>query len=349
MRRPHGEAPRREDVDSGNYDAEFYLGPYQRLELARTGNEAALERAASGGVLTEVCASLLEKGEVDAVVSVGFGPDDPVTPRVLASRGREDLIARSGSVYCYISPGEFIEAAHEFASDRVAVICQPCLVPMMRKFQARGWQENLGLKVRYVFSFFCGYNMTHGATRYLLRKAGVRPDEVEWLRYRHGDYPGGFAVKPKDGREVSFGKEAYEYLNLAFVRGGCYRCSLYMGEGADLSCGDAWLREHERLTACLVRTDAGLAALAAAESRLERYELPETTLMHMHLHNLIYKKHGNSVFLRLLAALFQDFWPKSLVPFRLLCRLSRLRRKRKIGASLPTLTPVKTPEESGRA
>lgn len=361
MRRPHGEAPVRTDIDDGNYDAEFLLGSYLDLELARSVDRNIRGRAASGGVLTEVCASLLETGEVDAVVHVGHAEDDPVTPRVVVSRTREELLARSGSVYCYVPPKEYLQIGKLVDLDRVAVICQPCLVPMIRHIQSRGWKANEKLEVSYVFSFFCGYNMTHEATRFLLRKAGVRTEDVEWIRYRHGEYPGGFAVKAKAGtssgggagREVRFGKEAYEYLNLAFVRRGCYRCSLYMGDGADLSCGDAWLREHRNLTSILVRTEAGQkamnAAMNAAAGRLERFELPEQTLLHMHLHNLVYKKYGNSLFLRALAAFFQDFLPPAMAPFRLLSWLSRQRRKRKIGVSLPRLTPIATPDATSDA
>lgn len=342
MRRPRNEAPRREDIATGNYDAEYLLGTYQHLELARSRDADVCGRSASGGVITETLSALLDAGELDAVLSVGFAAGDPITPRYLVSRNREQLLNNSGSVYSYISPKDLLKALNSQQQGRLAVVCQPCMVPFMRRIQNRSWKEDHGGHIKLIISFFCGYNMTPDATTYLLGKAGVAPKDVEWIRYRHGEYPGGFAVKakggPKAGQVLGFGKEAYEYVNLAFLRGGCSRCAYYMGDGADLSCGDAWLKEHRGLTAVLARTEAGRAALDNAGARLERYELPEKTLMEMHLHNLNYKKYGNSLPMRMLTTFFGEVLPKPLAPFRLLCGLSKMRRRRKIGTSLPRLT-----------
>ncbi len=340
MKRSRNQAPTRQDVAAGTWDTDYLLGVYKQLLLGRSIDAVARKSAASGGVITELLCELLESGQADAVLSVGFGASDPVNPCYLVSRTGKELRERAGSVYSYISAAELKRVGAEVAGERVAIVCQPCLVPLVRR-----WQEQGELDVVAVLSFFCGYNMTHAATHYLLDKAKVLPEDVAWIRYRYGEYPGGFCVKPKDGRKVCFGKESYELVNLQFVRSGCSRCSLYMGEGADLSCGDAWLREHQGLTSIVARTDAGLDLLSAAKARLELYELPENILLHMHLHNLIYKKYGNSLFLRFLTLFFRDILPKPWAPFRLLSWLSRLRRMKKIGVSLPKLRRVENIRE----
>ncbi|MGE4505107.1 MAG: Coenzyme F420 hydrogenase/dehydrogenase, beta subunit C-terminal domain [Desulfovibrionaceae bacterium] len=333
MKRPRAEAPKRTDARAGRYDGAYLLGPYERLLLARSKNPATQRAAASGGVLTETLSALLERGEVEAVLSVGFAGGDPLTPRYLPSFTPRELRERCGSVYAYVSPSELKHAAGKLAGRPVAVVCQPCLVPLVRRWQASGPGEKRP-DVRFVASFFCGYNMTIDATYHLLGKAGVRPEDAAWVRYRHGAYPGGFAVGAKDGREVRFGKESYELVNLQFVRRGCSRCGLYMGEGADLSCGDAWLKGQRNLTAVLARTPLGLEKLAQVADRLELFELPERTLVDMHLHNLVYKKYGNPLPLRLLNAFFRDVLPKGWAPFRLLSAASRKRREKKIGVGL---------------
>lgn len=340
MKRPRAQAPKRDDIPAGNYDGGHLLGRYERLLLVRSRDGETARRAASGGVVTETLCSLLERGEVDAVLSAGFAEGDPLTPRYLIHRTPESLRAAAGSVYVYIPPSELKRVVAGCAGERLAVVCQPCLVNLVR-----GWQRRGAHDIRAVVSFFCGYNMTFDATDCLLAKARVRPGEVEWLRYRHGEYPGGFAVRARDGREVRFGKESYELLNLQFVHPKCSRCSLYMGECADLSCGDAWTREHRDLTAVLARTQAGLDLLADAADRLEFHELAERDLVAMHLHNLVYKKHGNPWFLRALTVLFRDVLPKPLAPFRLLSALSRWRRSRKVGVSVGPLKPVEDVRE----
>ena len=71
----------------------------------------------------------------------------------------------------------------------------------------------------------------------------------------------GFYVVDKNGGEYKYGKESYELLNLQFVPDGCRKCSLYMGEGADLAAGDAWLNSYPQLTALLVRNKTGEQAV----------------------------------------------------------------------------------------
>lgn len=336
MRRPRSEAPTRSDVLAGRYDAGYLLGPYRRLFLACARREDERRRAASGGVLTRTLCALLESGRTDAVLAVGFVPSAPLAPRYLTLETPEAVRAAAGSVYAYISPAELTAAldAAQAAGRRTAVVCQPCLVPLVRRRQAAGEP------VVFVGSFFCGWNMTLAATEHLVRKAGFRPDEVAEVRYRHGDYPGGFMVRTRDGRERSFPKAAYELINMQFLRRGCAGCSRYMGEDADLACGDAWLRGRADLTAVVVRTPVGLEVLGLARDGLDCFSLDEMTLVRMHLGNLRYKKYGLSLPLRTLTWLFNRALPKGLPPLGLLTRVSEARRARRVGVDLPELIPV---------
>ncbi|MEF2145613.1 MAG: Coenzyme F420 hydrogenase/dehydrogenase, beta subunit C-terminal domain [Desulfovibrionaceae bacterium] len=336
-------APDKADVLRGTYDRDWLLGPVERVLLGRASDPAERGNAASGGVLSATLCRLLVSGRVDAVLAVGFAPDNPVRACYLVLDSPDAVLAQAGSVYSYI-PAQDLKRAAQEASDagleRLAVVCQPCHVPMVRR-----WQEQGQHGIQAVFSFFCGWNMTFEATLYLLHKAGIRPGEVADLGYRRGPYPGGFGVRTTDGRERVFGKECYELVNLQFVRPGCSRCTLYMGEGADLACGDAWLRGQRNLTAVLARTLAGLEFLesARAEGRVELFEFDEQRLVSMHLHNLKYKKYGLEPGLRFLAWLFGKALPKPLAPFRLLSALSRWRRKRKIGIDPPEMRRVEEP------
>ncbi|MGE4293576.1 MAG: Coenzyme F420 hydrogenase/dehydrogenase, beta subunit C-terminal domain [Desulfovibrio sp.] len=336
-------APGRKDLASGNYDRDWLIGPVQRMLLGRAADPVAREAAASGGVLTAALCGLFASGKVDAVLAVGFAPDDPVNPRYLVLASPQAVLAQAGSVYSFIPASDLRRAALEAAKAgyaRLAVVCQPCLVPVVRR-----WQERGEYGVRAVFSFFCGWNMGHEATHYLLRKAGVRPGEVRSLGYRRGPYPGGFGVTARDGREVRFGKESYELVNMQFVRPGCAACTFYMGEGADLVCGDAWIKGQRNLTTVLARTRKGLKLLESVRSRggVDLFELEERTLLEMHLPNLRYKKYGLSPGMQALTRFFNAGLPKGLAPFRLLSLLSRLRRGLKVGVAVEELQPVEKP------
>jgi coenzyme F420 hydrogenase subunit beta len=336
-------APGRKEIASGDYDRDWLLGPVQQMFLGRAADPVAREAAASGGVLTAALCALFAQDKVDAVLAVGFAPDDPVNPRYLVLASPQAVLAQAGSVYSFIPASELRRAALEAAKAgyaRLAVVCQPCLVPVARRWQARG-----EFGVRAVLSFFCGWNMTHDATQYLLRKAKVRPEDVQSLGYRRGPYPGGFGVTARDGREVCFGKESYELVNMQFVRPGCAACTFYMGEGADLVCGDAWLKGQRNLTTVLARTRKGLKLLEAARARggVELFELEERILLNMHLPNLRYKKYGLSPLMGAVTHFFNRRLPKGLAPFRLLSLLSRLRRCVKVGVRVGELKRVEGP------
>lgn len=339
MKRPRSQAPTRQKVADETCDTAYLLGSYKRLLLGRSADATLRSGAASGGVITEVLCKLLESGGADAVLSVGFSADDPVNPGYLVSRTPEELRKRAGSVYTYISPSELKHAVAAVARERVVIVCQPCLVPLVRR-----WQKSSELDVVGVISFFCGYNMTHDATLYLLRMAEVTPERVAGIRYRAGEYPGGFCVTDVDGRETCFGKGSYELANLRFVRPGCARCSLYMGEEADLACGDAWLNGRRDFTAIVARTTVGIDLLKQAGKRLKLYALPEDILLNMHLPNLIYKKHGNGLVLRLASWAFKifPFLSDSRRAFDFWSAISEKRRARKVGVELAELTAVVT-------
>lgn len=337
MRRPRNQRPKIAGIDSGSYDREFLLGEYRALFLAHSSRPKIRKRGASGGVTTELLINLLEQGEINGVLTAGFDEREPLTPRYLFKKDPEEVRLLAGSVYTFMELDQLRSILETVGDQLVAVVVQPCHVPIVRR-----WQRKEYPNIRLIISFFCGYNMIRDAIPYLLAKTGIGQGQVKKILFRGGPYPGGFSVERKEGGTVHFGKECYELANLMFLREGCGKCSLYMGENADIAMGDAWISEHPQHTAVVCRTSAGEDALFSAvrRGRIELYSLPEKTLIRMHCHNLVYKKYGHSLPMKLLVALFNSMLPRSWVPFFLLTRLSYYRRKLKIGVSVPILESV---------
>ncbi|WP_207262083.1 Coenzyme F420 hydrogenase/dehydrogenase, beta subunit C-terminal domain [Desulfovibrio sp. Huiquan2017] len=337
-RLPRSTAPKRKDIKLRNYDPTVLLGGYKSLAVGHAINEAYRATGASGGAMRTILAHLLRTKRVDAVISAGFHEDDPITPRYLKQTTTDDIFSMGGSIYSYLSAIPLRKAVDAIDSERCAIVCQPCMVPLLRRLQA---QQN---NIKYIFSFFCGYNMSHEATLFMLRKLNVRPEEVTAINYRGGPYPGGFQLITRDGQKFTYGKESYELLNLQFVRPGCLRCTKYMGEGADLVAGDAWLKSHPRMTLLMARSALGKEAMeqASYDHEVALYSMTEQDLLRMHFHNLIHKKYGDGLFLRLTTKMFNQVIPKQLVPFKLLSCFSRLRRRWKIGVDIQNLEPYKS-------
>ena len=337
MRRPRDQRPAKCNIDEERYDRDFLLGEYRTLYLAHSSRPDIREQGASGGVTTELLINLLEQGKINGVLAAGFAETEPLTPCYLFKNDPDEVRLLAGSIYAYMELSQLRNAMKTIDDQPVAVVVQPCHVPTVRR-----WQQNEFPNIRLIVSFFCGYNMIRDAIPYLLSKTGTDQSQVSKILFRGGPYPGGFSVVRKDGHSVHLGKECYELANLMFLRKGCGKCSLYMGESADIAMGDAWIREHPRHTAVVCRSSAGEEALFSAvrRGRVELYSLPEKTLVRMHFHNLIYKKYGHSFSMNWLIVLFSDVLPRSLVPFSLLARLSYYRRKFKIGVSVPFLDKI---------
>jgi coenzyme F420-reducing hydrogenase beta subunit len=220
---------------------------------------------------------------------------------------------------------------HAEKEKRLAVFLQPCFIKAVRKMQ-----ENEYPNIRYIISFFCGFNVTKEATDYLIKKTGVNKENIEEIYYRWGPYPGGFMLKTKHGRITYFGKECYELVDLMFLRTGCKECSLYMGEGADIVLGDAWVKSLPNASLVITRTDKGADIIERMKKggEIELYKIKEKDLIQMHWHNLRYKKYGMGFFLNFMHHILKTKFMKQVAPFKLFMILSKIRRRFAIGVNI---------------
>lgn len=140
-------------------------------------------------------------------------------------------------------------------------------------------------------------------------------------------------VKTQKGRIIHFGKECYELVDLMFLRNGCKKCSLYMGEGADIVLGDAWIRSFPNSSIVMTRTNKGTDIIRKMEmeKQIKLFKIKEEDLIRMHWHNLKYKKYGMGLFLNLLHHILRSQVMKKIAPFKLFMFLSRIRRKLALG------------------
>jgi len=313
---------------SKSYDSRYLVSDYQKLCIGFSLDPAHRQMGSSGGVGTEISGFLLENNRVKTVIGVGFSQDCPYLPEYQAVRNAEDARKISGSKYVFMGFEPLKRLIDLEKENETAVFLQPCFVRAVRQMQKNGYTN-----IKYIISFFCGYNITGDATEYLIKKAGIKKENIDEMAYRWGEYPGGFMVRTKDDRVVRFGKECYELVDLMFLRKGCKKCSLYMGEGADIVLGDAWINSLKNASVVIARTDAGaeLIERMKQENKIKLYGIKEQELVHMHWHNLKYKKYGMGFFLNLLHQIVKTKAIRSLIPFRLLMFLSRQRRKWTIG------------------
>jgi len=309
----------------------YLISDYKQLFCGFSLNHTHREKGSSGGIGTEISSFLLTHKLVDKVIGVGFSKNHPYVPVYQTVEDGEEVTQLSGSKYTFMSFAPLKNLIHQEKEKKLAVFIQPCFIKAIRKMQANNYPN-----IRYIISFFCGYNVTEEATDYLIKKAQVNKDNIQEISYRWGPYPGGFMVKTKNRRITCFGKECYELVDLMFLRRGCKKCSLYMGEGADIALGDAWIKSLPKASLVITRTDLGADLIERMEKKrtLKLYEIKEKDLIQMHWHNLKYKKYGMGFFLNLIHHILKIKFIKHTVPFKLFLFLSKIRRRFAIGVDI---------------
>jgi len=327
--------PSSKDVFSGKYDSDFLITPYQKLFIGHSNNKNFRKHGSSGGVGGQVASYILENDIVDVVIGVGFSKNDPTFPVYQAITKPENIHKISGSKYVYMELKPLLDLLPLYNDKKIAVFIQPCFVEAIRNYQRHKMPS-----IKYIFSFFCGYNKTYDGTEYLIKKTKVKKDEISSMEYRWGAYPGGFMVESKTGERVHFGKEFYELVDLMFLKDGCRVCPYYMGEGADIVLGDAWVKNMKNGTLVITRSNTGtnLISKVHSENLIKLYFIKESEIVRMHWHNLKFKKYGLSPFLNLLHFILSTKLAINLAPVKFFTLLSRFRRKFAIGISVDLQT-----------
>ena len=232
-----------------------FIGTY----TAYSTEERIRKAGTAGGVVTAVLEALMEDGTIDGALVVTFDPHHPWTTRyVLATSTKE--IEQSAQTKYQLTPIDF--PLHKIPQQKIAVVGVPCLIHGMRDIQ----ETSLGKKVTLLMGLFCWVHMEREATHFLLRKLGVDEESVESVKYRHGDYLGGFAVRDVSGNVTFLEKECYNLLPLVFAPERCVFCADFTNELADISFGDAKSLQSQRgHTFVITRSQRGEKAMRTCE------------------------------------------------------------------------------------
>jgi coenzyme F420 hydrogenase subunit beta len=242
-------------------------------------------KGSSAGMASALALFCVEDLGMRGAVHIRAEDESAHLNRTAFSRTRDELLASTGSRYAPASPCDGL--GHIEQADGPAVfIGKPCDVEALRKAQAirPALDRNVGVAI----GIFCAGTPSSQGTLDLLRKHGIRPEDVEELRYRGRGWPGHFAVRLKgesEWRDLATYAEAWGFLQ-AYRPYRCYLCPDGTSEFADISCGDPWYREVEPgepgTSLVVVRTEKGRdivkRAMAAGAVELRRVD-PKTLSM----------------------------------------------------------------------
>jgi coenzyme F420 hydrogenase subunit beta len=225
-------------------------------------------RSSSGGVATALALFCIRKKYISGVLHIQTDSKNPLQNIPVFSKSREALLACTGSRYAPAAPCEKFKWMEEAPFNSV-FIGKPCDVVALRKSQAAN--PTLNEKVSLAISIFCAGTPTIEGTYSLLDTLGVKPEQVEELRYRGFGWPGTTAVKVKgdNGQEyqVSY-EQSWGKILSKHIQFRCRICPDSTGEFADISCGDPWCIQPQNdepgRSLILVRTEIGRETLFGA-------------------------------------------------------------------------------------
>ena len=234
-----------------------YLGYAADPELRRRGT--------SGGVGSALLKHLFDHGRIQTAVSFDY---DAATlqyvPKLIHSYAEYRVV---GSIYHEIPLVEFIRRNASAIQGGFACFCLPCQARAIRQAVAQSGHECL------LFGLACSSQQSLEATRYLLKRLGIRPDEVRRIQYRGNGWPSGILIELADGRTrtVSNLRSVWSRIfhSRLFVQPRCFRCDDTLGVHADVGLADPWLASlqadvGEGKTLVMVHTPAGEALWAEA-------------------------------------------------------------------------------------
>jgi coenzyme F420 hydrogenase subunit beta len=237
--------------DPGRPD-ELHFGPFRRMLRARLAPPAP--GAQWTGIATRLGQVLLERGAVDAVLTMMPDPQDRWRPVPVIITRPEDMAAARGMRMGYAPLLALLEPAAAAGHRRIAVIGIPCQVYALRAIEQR-----LGFESITVIGTPCSDNTTTESFHRFLALLSAEPDSITYLEFR-ADYR--VELRFADGRVrvIPFLALPISKLPPDFFPLTCRTCVDYTNALADITVGymggegEQWL---------LVRNARGEALLDA--------------------------------------------------------------------------------------
>ena len=257
----------------GKEPQDSLLGNYIGCYIAHATDGDIRYNSASGGLVTSLLIFALEQGLIDGALVTKMKKDSPLEPEPVIARTREEILQALSSKYCPVPANIALREILE-KGGKYAVVGLPCHICGIRKAEAVN--ETLRERITLHLGIFCSHTVGFGGTEFLLRKLGIRNEDVADISYRGGGWPGGVKIKLKNGGERLIPNLGSLWNTIFsgffFTPSCCLSCSDVTNELADISFGDPWLpeimrMEHEGKSVVISRSERGEALMHDASSK----------------------------------------------------------------------------------
>lgn len=238
--------------EEGSWHAK--IGHYQKTFLGYSLNEDIRYRSSSGGLVPAILIHLLESGKIDGAIVVKGIENDPFNPQVFIAKSSWDILDSMQSRYHPVCLNTVLKDI-AISNGKFAIVGLPCHIHGLKKY-ARF--KAIDKKIFLSIGLFCGLNLRFDSLEFLAHKAGQDFTNLENVNYREGKWPGKTVLKYAGNNRFDVDKNS---INHIYTLPRCLYCIDHTSEMADISCGDAWLKE------VLKMDDSGWSAVISRSYR----------------------------------------------------------------------------------
>lgn len=226
------------------------IGYFKKFFVGYAKDEYIREKGASGGVVTSILLSLLEKKEIDGAIVVRCeNVDGHPRARYHIARNASAIIASASSKYIPTEMSDVLRKVIK-TKGKYAFVGLPCQVTALRLAQMR--LPVLRNRIRYVIGLFCGHRPSNYFVDYFCQRTPPFDRPVTSVQFRDKksasksiDFS---LVINREQIKKSFPRVEREYSILwdyrFFVEKDCFNCLDVSAKYADVSVGDAWLPQY---------------------------------------------------------------------------------------------------------
>lgn len=221
--------------------------------IGHVSDESMRLSSSSGGIITWLLIQLLKSKTITHVIHVrNTGVNKPLFEYVVSSSEAE-IIAGASTKYYPVEMSAVIKTIQNVEGNYV-VVALPCFTKGLRLLQRK--YPVFKQRIKYIISPICGHLKTANYANFLAWQAGINADELTKVNFRKkipnllaSQYGTEFLYNRgqiKKNILASSFKMGQNWGHGMFKYNACDYCDDIVGELADLSVGDAWIKKYIR-------------------------------------------------------------------------------------------------------
>ncbi|MFZ3134757.1 Coenzyme F420 hydrogenase/dehydrogenase, beta subunit C-terminal domain [Methanothrix sp.] len=229
---------------SDNMHSSQLIGHYLKIYTGYSIDDEIRYNSSSGGIATQILLSAFNKGIIDHALVTKMNEKKPLEPTSFIAKTATEIIEASKSKYCPVPLNTCLKKILK-EEGKYAVVGLPCHLHGIRNLEER----NIVLRERIILhiGLFCHHCVSFQFTKFLMDKLNINKEEIKEINYRGKGWPGMMTIKKLDGHEIIIPMSHYWSIpaTYLFTPRRCLFCSDATAEFADISLGDAWLKDFK--------------------------------------------------------------------------------------------------------